>query len=113
MSSSSEVKAGRAYIEMYIRENLKGTLNKAAFNLQSFGGMVTHAGEGLRHAGHMITEPMLEAAHAVGEFGATLYDMSQRTGMSAEALSALNFSAQLSGTSLAAVETSAKRMQRT
>jgi hypothetical protein len=61
--------------------------------------------------GAAITAPFIAATKSFADAGSRLYDLSQRTGLSVEALSALQFAAQQSGTSLDAVEVAIKKME--
>ena len=113
MASGSDIRAGRAFIELYLNKSLlvKG-LKGIASEMKVFGAGVTSMGKQLMKAGLATTAPMLLAAKSWAESGAELYRMSQRTGMAVESLSALKFAAESTGTEFETIETGVKRMQK-
>lgn len=113
MPSSSNVKAGAAYIELYTKDNrlVKG-LNAASAKLKAFGAGITSIGTKLAGIGAGIVTPFLGAAKVFADMGSDLVDMSQRTGVSVEALSELGFAAEQSGSDLETLEGSLKKMQK-
>ncbi len=101
MSLSSNIKAGAAYIELYTQDNkLVRGLNRAAKKLEAFGSGIRSIGMRIGVLGTAMVTPMLGAAKAFADMGSDLVDMSQRTGISVEALSELGFAAEQSGADL-------------
>lgn len=114
MSNASNVRAGGAFIEITGEDpGLQAALARAAGRIQAFGATIRSIGASLVAAGAAITAPLLAAARASAESGAALYDMSKRTGISAENLSTLGFAAKMSGSDIETLEGSIKRMQKT
>lgn len=114
MPNSSSVRAGQAYIEITGEDKtLRAALDRAQSRMRSFGAVVRAAGLGLMATGAAITAPLIAAAKASAESGAAMYDMSKRTGISAENLSTLGFAANATGASVEGLEAGIKRMQKT
>ncbi len=112
--SAGGIRAGLAYVEMGLKDSalVKG-LKDAETNLKAFGASVARIGASLSAAGAAITAPFLLAAKSFADAGTNLLNMSLRTGVSVEALSALGYAATQTGTDLDAVEVGIKRMQKT
>lgn len=114
MPSSSAIRAGRAFVELFADEKpLVRGLNAAKAKLNSFGSAVAKIGAGLTGAGLAIAGPLLASAKAFADVGSDLADMSGRTGIAVEQLSALKFAADQSGTSMEGLEKGVRKMQRT
>lgn len=113
MPSSSNIRAGAAYIELYAKDNrlVKG-LNAASAKLKAFGAGITSIGTKLAGLGAGLVTPFIGAAKVFADMGSDLVDMSQRTGVSVEALSELGFAAEQSGADLDTLEGSLKKMQK-
>ncbi|HMP05794.1 MAG TPA: phage tail tape measure protein [Lacipirellulaceae bacterium] len=113
MASSSNIRAGAAYIELYAKDNrlVKG-LNAASAKLKAFGAGITSIGTKLAGLGAAVTTPFLGAAKMFADMGDAIAKAAARTGVSVEALSELGFAAEQSGTDLATLETSLSKMQK-
>ncbi|MCI0333701.1 MAG: phage tail tape measure protein [Planctomycetes bacterium] len=113
MASSSNIRAGAAYVELYVKDSrlVKG-LNAAAARLKAFGAGITSIGTRLAGLGVGLVAPFLGAAKLFADMGSDLVDMSQRTGASVEALSELGFAAEQSGSDVATLGTSLHKMQK-
>lgn len=112
MASTSAIRAGAAYVELYIKKNrfVRG-LDQAGARLRKFGASLMRIGAGVTAAGAAIVGPILAAAKAFATAGDALDKMSGRTGASVEFLSALGHAAELGGTDLATVEKGIKTLQ--
>jgi hypothetical protein len=109
MGGASDIRAGRAYVEAYLdKRRLIRDLNTVGADLKRFGAFVSSMGRKMMLAGASITGPFLLAARTFAKMGDSLLEMSQRTGVSTEALSELG-----SGQTLEIVELSIRKMQRT
>lgn len=119
MADAGGIRAGRAYIELGVNDRIAAGLARAKArlltfgrSLRAFGGDLT-AVSGRAFAGAAaVTGGLAVAVRSYVSQGAKLVDMSERTGMSVEALSELGYAAEQTGTSLEAIETGVKRMQR-
>lgn len=84
---------------------------KTGATLSAMGTHINAVGVGVRNmglkvfaAGAAIVGPMIYAARSFAETGARLYDLSRRTGIAVEELSALDYAASQTGASLEGVE---------
>ena len=111
--SLSQVKAGRAYVEIGADSSrLKRDLSAAGTQLREFGDKLS----GIRTiaAGALAA---LSGAGVVGlaksfaDAGSAIDDLSQRSGASHRALSELSYAAKLSDTSLETLGTGLRKMQ--
>jgi hypothetical protein len=110
MSAASGVRAGRAYVELFADgTRLESGLRQAQAKLRAFSATVNAIGAGLILAGTSIAAPLGLAVKAFTDHGDQLDKMSERTGMSVEALSKLRLAADYSGTSLEQVETAVRK----
>jgi hypothetical protein len=114
LASSSNIRAGAAYIELYTKDNrLTKGLNAASAKLKAFGAGITSVGTKLAGIGAGVVAPFVGAAKVFADMGSDLLDMSQRTGLSVEALSELGYAADQTGADVATLEAGLRRMQRT
>jgi hypothetical protein len=112
MAGSSDIRAGRAFVEVYAdKTKLTRGLKSVSADLKAFGAGVSALGKKFMLLGAGIAAPLLAATKSFMTAGSELAHMSERTGISATALSELGYAATLSGSSLEAVETGVKRMQ--
>jgi hypothetical protein len=117
-ASAGAIRMGQAFVEIFSDDSkLVRGLRGSQSTLTAFGSRV--AGIGAKIAG--VTSVIgvasvsagLIAAKQYAEVGASLDDMSQRTGASVDSLSRLSFAAEMSGTSLDSVEGGLRKMQGT
>ena len=81
-----------------------GALSAMGMHINAVGVGVRNMGLKVFAAGAAIVGPMIYAARSFAETGARLYDLSRRTGIAVEELSALDYVASQTGTSLEGVE---------
>ena len=111
--TSQAIRAGRAFVELFADDTkLVRGLRAAERRLKAFGESVQSMGKKTMGLGAAIVGPIVGAAAAFNEAGSRLDDMSQRTGMSVEALSELGYAAQLSGSDLETLEGGVRKMQK-
>jgi hypothetical protein len=113
VSSSANIRAGRAYVELGIDDKLGKALDKAGKKLQAFGQEVAKIGLGVQAAGLAVLAPLLASAKVFAEMGDAVNKASDRTGVAVEQLSALAYAAKQSGSDLAGLGTGLKHMQKT
>lgn len=107
------IRAGKAFVELYTDDSaLSRGLHQAEVKVKAFGQSITAIGSKIAGLGVAITTPFLTAAKVFADSGSALNDMSARTGVSVEALSALGYAAQQSGTDMEAVEVAIRKMQK-
>ncbi|CAN5410593.1 hypothetical protein BH11PLA2_BH11PLA2_34630 [soil metagenome] len=111
MSDSSAIRAGRAYIEMFLdREKLVSGLRDAGKYLQGWGTQIAKVGAVFGGLGAAIKAPLALAANAFAELGSKFADSSVKTGLSARTLSQLSYAAKTVGSDLGAVESALDKM---
>lgn len=113
MAGGRDIRAGRAYVELGIKNKMQGALRRGEAQLKRFGSTVSRIGTGMMMAGAAILTPLIAAAKTYADTGDELMKMSQRTGFSVEALSELKFAADQSGISLGDMDTSIRKMNST
>lgn len=113
MASGSDVRQGRAYVELYVKNSalVKG-LAEAKQRLMAFGGGIATVGKWMMGLGAMMIAPIAAMTARFGAFGSSLNDMAARTGMTVESLSELNYAADQTGASIADVETASKKLSK-
>lgn len=113
MSSGSEIRAGRAYVELFTKDGkLHAGLRSAKRSLHSFGASVRAIGKYIAGIGMALAAPLAAAVTMFSDFGSELNDMSARTGIAVEALSGLRYAAKLAGVEIEALEVGIKKMQK-
>lgn len=114
MGSGSDIRAGRAFVELGIDKTaLSKGLKTIGTEVQAIGAGMTHLGVKAMALGAAITAPMLAAAHTWAASGFELQRMSRQTGVAVETLSALKFAAEESGVAAESVATAFARMSKT
>lgn len=105
MAGKADILAGRAAVELLLKDNQfsKG-ITAAGQRLKSFGRGVSIFGAAIAGAGASITAPILAAVHSVVEYGSELKVLSERTGLTVESMAELRYAAEQTGGSLEAVE---------
>lgn len=111
--ASSDIKAGRAYVELMLKDSkfIQG-LKAASRQLKSFGSGAMALGAGITAAGSAVVGPIIAAVKHFAAFGSELADASARTGIAAGALAELGFAAEQTGSSLSDVGVGVKKMQK-
>ncbi len=109
--SSSEITAGKAFLRLLVddKEFAKG-LDAGIAKLKDFSNSAIKLGAAIGGVGAAITAPFAASLGVFAQVGSELNDMSERTGVSVEKLSALKYAAEQSGASLEAVEKALRYM---
>lgn len=110
--ATSDIRAGRAFVELVTKDKLAAGLAKAAKKLQSWGATVAKAGLKTMAAGGAIAAPLIAATRVYANMGSELVDASARTGVGVKALSELAYAAEMSGASFDTLETGLKFLQK-
>lgn len=100
MANQGPIRAGLAYVELILKNKLDRGLAAAAAQLKAFGAAVARIGASMAKLGLGILAPLGLAAKLFADVGSKLLDLSQRTGISVETLSALGYAAEQSGASM-------------
>ena len=109
---ATDIRAGRAYVELNVQDKLSRGLARAAAKLKAFGASINTMGIRMMAAGAAVMTPLLGAAKLFADTGHDLVEMSARTGISVEALSELGYAAEQSGVSMEALGIAVKMMQK-
>ena len=113
MPSARGIRAGRAFVELFADDSkLVRGLRRAEKRLKAFGDRIRNMGLKIAGLGAAMLAPLAGAAKAFSAMGDQVAKMAKRTGFGVEALSELTFVASQTGTSLEALETGFRRMQR-
>lgn len=113
MAKERGIRAGRAYVELGMNNQVTRGLRAARRQLHAFGAGVKAIGVGVLVGSAAIAAPILSAGRAFAATGDALEKMSRRTGIGVEALSELGFAAEQSGGGLEVLEKGVRTMQRT
>lgn len=110
----SDIRAGRAYVELYVKNSdFYRALSAAQQRLQNFGSALLRIGAGFTAIGGGIVGGLAGAVSSFAATGDALDKMSGRTGIAVGALAELGFAAEQSGQDMATVEVSVRKMQKT
>lgn len=107
------IRAGLAFVELFADDSqLVRGLRSAQRRLIAFGTSVQALGRRMFLMGSAVLAPLVASTRVFASMGDSLAKMSQRTGISVEALSELGYAAEQSGTDIASLEGGIRRMQR-
>lgn len=108
--SSDGVKAGRAYVELSVKDKISGGLKRAKERLAAWGEGLAAVGTGVSAFSGSILGGLGGALKHFADVGSELNDMSTATGVSAETLSALGYAAKQTGVDLGALHAGLRGM---
>lgn len=111
--TAGEIRAGKAFVELTVNNKLSRGLAIAGAELRAFGAGVRNIGLKIAGIGAVALTAALGMARVFDTMGSALHDMSDRTGMSTEALSELGYAADQSGSSIEDLEIGIRKMQKT
>lgn len=113
MATTSAIRAGAAYVELYLKDHrLVRGLHSTSRRLKALGTSLMAVGSRATAVGTALTTPFVGAAKVFADMGSHMLEMSQRTGASVEALSTLSYAAEQSGADVHTLETSLTKMQK-
>lgn len=113
MGNVGAIRAGKAYIEVFTDNNkLSQGLRLAENQIRQFGNSVRMIGTWMLGIGAAVVAPLLKAAQFAGNLGHEISEMSKRTGVSVERLSALGYAARQSGIDMETLEKALKFMHK-
>lgn len=105
MSKTGAIRQGRAFVELFTDDTeLTRGLRRAEKSVERFGANVSSIGGKMMKAGGAIAAPLVAGVAAFVKVGAELQEMSERTGIAVESLSALKYAASQTGASMEALE---------
>lgn len=97
MPSRGDISAGRAFVEVFLKDDMTRNLRRT---LRNAGDSMKKTGRSMMAAGTAMFAPLAGAVAKFASAGDQLHKMSLRAGMSVEALSELKFAAEQSGASI-------------
>lgn len=95
--STDGIKAGRAYVELSLKDKVGQGLKRAKERLAAWGKGLALVGAGITGGAGSILGTLGAAVRQFAHTGSELHDLSTSTGVSAEMLSALGYAAKQSG----------------
>lgn len=112
MAETGAIRAGGAFVEIFAKDAalMKG-LNASAAKFKAWGATLTKVGMQVAKVGVAASAALFGTLKVFADQGDSLAKMSQRTGISVEALSELGYAADQSGTSIDNLEKSVRKMQ--
>lgn len=116
MPSKKDIEAGRAYVRIFLKNDMRAQLAKAlraaGGALKRFGRRAVIIGGSVVAAGTAIAGALTLAANKFAAFGDNLHKMALRTGASTEFLSEMKFAAEQSGASIEGLGDVLQKMNR-
>jgi hypothetical protein len=110
--SKSDVAAGKAYVSIYVKNDVSKALGKLKTELNDFGSSIVGIGAKVAGMGAAITGGMAAAVMHFADAGSALNDMSARTGIGTTALAELGYAAKMTGADMGSVERAIGKMQK-
>lgn len=110
--AASEIRAGRAYIQLTAKDKLTKGLQNAKKKLRNFSKSVSELGTKLISIGTIVGGALTATSAYFTKVGDSFDKMSGRTGASVQWLSQMAFAAQQSGASIQAVQDAVKEMNK-
>lgn len=105
MSKTGAIRQGRAFVELFTDDTeLTRGLRRAEKSVEKFGASVSAIGSKMMLAGTAMIAPFVAGAASFVKLGSSLAEMSDRTGVAVETLSALRYAASQTGTSIESLE---------
>ena len=111
--SSQDIRAGRAYVNLYMKDSLSSGLKRASARLKSWGSTMAGIGTKMTAIITAMSTPAILAVKTFVSVGDAMNKMSARTGAAVEFLSSVGFAAEQSGADLQTFEKGVIGMQRT
>lgn len=114
MAGAGGIRAGRAFIELFVEDGkINPGLQRALAKMRGFADSMTAIGKQVGAVGLGIVAALGGAAAKAADFGSNVADLSQRVGITAETASQLAYAADQSATSIDTLEIGLRNMQKT
>lgn len=108
--AANDIRAGRAYVEVYSKDNTMPGM-RAIFNrLGSMSGAIARIGA--MASGALTTGVAAAAVYKTIAHASSVKDIADRTGLGLEAVQELSYAAKMSATDMESLETGIKQMQK-
>lgn len=113
MADAGAIRSARAAVEIFVDGTMLARgLQAASSKLRNWAASVGRMGLYMASVGGALTGTAIKLARSWETAGASLLDMSQRTGLSVEMLSELQYAAKQTGTQIDNIESAIERMNR-
>ncbi len=112
-ASAGAIRAGQAFVELFVKDEIAKGLAKAQRTLKSWGNSLSSVGTDLMTGGSAVIAPMVAAVKMFSDAGNELDRLSKKTGMSVEWLSAMQYAVGQLGGEFEGFDTGIKKMQST
>lgn len=109
---AKDVRAGKAYVELGLKEKVDAGLQAVAKRLRAFGTTAIVIGSGITAAAGAAFGSVMFAAKSFADTGDAIGKMAGRTGIGIEALQELSFAAGQSGTDIETLEAATRKMSK-
>jgi hypothetical protein len=110
--AAGEIRAGKAFVEIFLKGNLKSELDKLSKQLKQFGESITSIGKKMAGLGAAITAPLALAAVHFANVGSAINDAAARTGLGTDAIQEFAYAAAQTGASMEDVEAGVRKMSK-
>jgi len=110
---SNAIRAGRAFVELFVKDKITGPLGRIGKGFQSFGSKLTMGGGALMGLGASVLGPAIAGVKSMLDHFGDMQDAADRLSSTPEIVSALGYAADQSGASLQDVEIAAKGIYKT
>lgn len=108
---AKDIRAGRAFIELLLRDKVGGALLGVQRKLDGFARGVASVGGRLAIGAGLMGAPLAGAAAHFANYASAVDDVAQRTGAAPRAVQTLGYAAQLTGAEFADVEPALRKWQ--
>jgi hypothetical protein len=113
VAGAGDIRAGAAYVELALRDNLSKGLDKAGARVQAFGASVSTLGKQALAGATVAAGGLLGVVTSFASQGSHIQQVAAKLGTTAEAVSELQYAAELAGGSLEEVEIAAAKLGKT
>lgn len=117
--SSGAIRAGRAFVEIFAKDKASQVFDRIDARMQTFGrgvmvtgGLIGGLGTAVAGFGVGAVAALYSMAEGFGSAGAAIDDMSQRTGLGADEVSRLAYSAGMAGSDVETLEKGVQAMSK-
>lgn len=112
MGAAANIRAGKAYAELGVKDKTEAALQRFKKRVMAAGQAVRQVGLGMVALGSVGVAKLGIAATTFAKMGGDMLELSQRTGISVQALTELDYALSQSNSDIGALETGIKGMQK-
>jgi hypothetical protein len=112
MGAAANIRAGKAYAELGVKDKTEAALQAFKKRIMGVGTAIRDVGKQFMAVGSAGVGGLLAASGVFAKMGGDMLQLSQRTGVSVEALSELNYALTQSNSDIGSLETGVRAMQK-